>query len=82
VGGWVSASKYLAADPAGNHGNCDVKALESTNNIVFAEGPKTVALLGVHDLIVVQTADAILVCHRSDAEKIKQLVAQAPAELQ
>ena len=82
VGSWIAAAKYLAPDEAGNHSNCAVKALEATNNIVFSDSPKTVALLGVHDLIVVQTADAILICHRGEAEKIKQLVAQAPAELQ
>jgi hypothetical protein len=30
----------------------------------------------------VQTEDALLVCHRNDAEQIKNLVAQIPAELQ
>ena len=42
----------------------------------------TIALLGVSDLIVVQTADALLVCSRHEAEKIKQIVARVPAELQ
>jgi hypothetical protein len=59
-----------------------VKTLEAANNIVFTSQPRTVALLGVSDLIVVQTADAILVCNRHEAEKIKQLVAMVPSELQ
>jgi mannose-1-phosphate guanylyltransferase len=41
-----------------------------------------VALLGVHNLIVVRTADAILICHRHQAEKIKNLVNKLPPELQ
>jgi mannose-1-phosphate guanylyltransferase len=82
VGSWTAAAKYLAKDAAGNHSNCDLKILESGDNIVFSEPKTTVALLGVHDLIVIQTADALLICHRADAEKIKQLVAQAPSELQ
>jgi mannose-1-phosphate guanylyltransferase len=41
-----------------------------------------VALLGVRDLIVVETADALLVCSRHEAEKIKQLVTKVPPELQ
>jgi hypothetical protein len=36
----------------------------------------------VHNLIVIRTGDAILVCNRRDAEKIKDLVAQLPLELQ
>jgi hypothetical protein len=31
---------------------------------------------------VVQTEDALLICHRNDAERIKHLVAQVPASLQ
>jgi mannose-1-phosphate guanylyltransferase len=38
--------------------------------------------MGVHDLIVVETPDAVLVCNRHEAEKIKQLVGLVPAELQ
>ncbi|EDY16872.1 Mannose-1-phosphate guanylyltransferase (GDP) [Chthoniobacter flavus Ellin428] len=82
VGGWAAVAKYLKCDDAGNHGNCDVKMIDATNNIVFTSEPRTVALLGVSDLIVVQTPDAILVCNRHEAEKIKQLVAMVPPELQ
>ena len=82
VGSWTAAAKYLRADTAGNHSNCDLKILEAGENIVFSDSPKTVALLGVHNLIVVQTADALLICNRAESEKIKQLVAQAPLELQ
>ena len=82
IGGWGAIAKYLASDEEGNHGNCTVKTLEAANNIVFSSDARTVALIGVSDLIVVQTPDAILVCHRQEAEKIKQLVALVPPELQ
>lgn len=82
VGGWSAVAKYLQCDDAGNHGNCTVKKIDANNNIVFTSEPRTVALLGVSDLIVVQTPDAILVCNRHEAEKIKQLVAMVPPELQ
>ena len=55
VGGWTAVAKYLASDEAGNQSNCSVKSLEAANNIVFTDQPKTVALLGVSDLIVVHT---------------------------
>lgn len=82
VGGWTAVAKYLACDDAGNQSNCTVKTLEAANNIVFTSQPKTIALLGVSDLIVVHTPDAILVCHRNEAEKIKQLIGLIPPELQ
>ena len=82
VGSWTAAAKYLATDDAGNQCNCGVKSIESSNNLVFTNQPGTIALLGVSDLIVVQTGDALLVCNRHEAEKIKQLVALMPPELQ
>jgi len=82
VGGWTAVAKYLNADAEGNQGNCTLKTLESENNIVFSKSGRTIALLGVSDLIVVETPDALLVCHRHEAEKIKQLVALVPPELQ
>jgi mannose-1-phosphate guanylyltransferase len=36
----------------------------------------------VHDLIVVRTADALLVCDRHEADKIKDLIGKLPPELQ
>jgi len=82
VGGWTAVAKYLASDEHGNQGNCPVKTIDAANNIIFSKTARTVALLGVSDLIVVETPDAILVCSRHEAEKIKQLVAMVPPELQ
>ena len=82
VGGWTAVAKYLTGDTHGNQGNCTIKTLDAGNNIVFSKSARTIALLGVNDLIVVETPDALLVCNRHEAEKIKQLVALVPPELQ
>jgi mannose-1-phosphate guanylyltransferase len=82
VGGWTAIAKYLEHDTAGNESNSPLTTIDAANNIVFSEPAKRVALLGVKDLIVVQTADALLICNRYEAERIKQLVAEVPAELQ
>ena len=83
VGSWPAVAKYLPTDGAGNASNTAVHAFEAGNNIVFSDGGKRlVALMGVSDLIVVQTPDALLVCNRHEAERIKQLVAAVPSELQ
>ncbi|MEQ1859920.1 MAG: mannose-1-phosphate guanylyltransferase [Chthoniobacteraceae bacterium] len=82
IGSWTAVAKYLPEVEAQNRSNTEVRLHDATQNIVFSNGKKLVALMGVHDLIVVETADALLVCNRHDAEQIKQLVALAPPELQ
>ena len=83
VGSWTAVAKYLRQDSGGNAANTErLTTLDATGNIVFTARTGQVALMGVHDLIVVQTEDALLVAHRSEAEKIKQLVGKVPPELQ
>ncbi len=82
VGGWRAVASYFEHDAEGNAANCEITALESGNNIIFAEDGTSVALLGVQDMIVVRTKDAVLVCHRHHAEKIKNLIGKLPTGLQ
>lgn len=82
VGTWKAVATYFDTDKQGNSANGPIAAVDSTNNIVFDETGTTIALLGVHNLIVVRTKDAVLVCHRHQAEKIKNLVGLVPTELQ
>lgn len=82
VGSWQAVASYFKNDEHSNATNCDFTAIDSSNNIVFDQGGIKIALLGVHNLIVVRTGDALLVCHRHQAEKIKNLVATLPRELQ
>lgn len=82
VGSWTAISKYFEADANGNAANTALTSMKSERNIVFSSDKKRVALLGVRDLIVVQTGDALLVCSREQAERIKDLVSAVPKELQ
>jgi mannose-1-phosphate guanylyltransferase len=82
VGSWRSVAKYFKNDEHDNAANCAITALDSTNNIVFDHTGANVALLGVHNLVVVRTNDAVLVCHRHQAEKIKNLISKLPPDLQ
>jgi mannose-1-phosphate guanylyltransferase len=82
VGSWTAVAKYLEKDEHGNSARGAFTAVDSTNNIIFDQSGKTIALLGVHNLVVVRTDDAVLVCHRHQAEKIKQLISRLPPELQ
>jgi mannose-1-phosphate guanylyltransferase len=82
VGSWTAVSRYFKNDEQGNAANCAVTAVDSSNNIVFNQDGTSVALLGVHNLIVVRTRDATLVCHRHQAERIKNVIGKLPPELQ
>ena len=82
VGSWISVAKYLDAFGGDNRANTDLTEISSKNNIVFNAIPGSrVALLGVKDLIVVQTRDALLVASRDQADAIKNLTPLLPDEL-
>ncbi len=81
VGSWISVGKHLPERGEGNVGNTEVSHLNASGNIVFSTSGKRVALVGVSDLIVVDTGDALLVAHRSEADNIKHIVANLPEEL-
>jgi mannose-1-phosphate guanylyltransferase len=81
VGNWTSVGARLPKDQDGNQHNCALSHLDSHENLVFAKTGQHVALVGVSDLMVIATGDAILVAHRSEAEKIKKLVDGLPKEL-
>jgi len=82
IGSWRAVANYFEKDKYANAANRSITALDSSNNIVFEEDGTTVALLGVHNLIVVRTQDALLICHRHEAERIKDLIGKIPPELQ
>lgn len=81
VGSWISVGKYLPHDAAGNASNTPLVAQQAGENIVFSSSGKQVALLGVSDLIVVDTGDALLVARKGDADRIKHITSQLPPEL-
>jgi mannose-1-phosphate guanylyltransferase len=82
VGSWTAIAKYLGDAGESNASNTTVATLDAAHNIVFSEDKLCVALLGVSDVIVVQTKDAILICNRHEAERIKHLVAKIPPAIQ
>lgn len=82
VGSWISIAKYLEQTASDNQVNTPVTEIDSENNIVFnARKGSHVALLGVDDLIIVQTEDALLVANRHQADAIKKICDQLPPEL-
>ena len=81
VGNWTSVGGYLPKDGSGNQHNVPLSQLEAGNNLVYSKTGQHIALLGVSDLMIIATDDALLVAHRDEAEKLKKLVDGLPKEL-
>lgn len=73
VGSWNAVYELLPRDGHGNVVVHDSLCLDSHNNFVDAPG-KVVALLGVSDLIVVDTPDALLVVSRDRAQGVGEII--------
>ena len=73
VGSWNAVYELLDRDADGNVVARDAVCLNAHNNFVDARG-KMVALLGVDDLIVVDTPDALLVARRDLAQQVGDVV--------
>ena len=72
LGSWQSLWDHLDKDSDGNHLRGDVIAHDSSNNLALSD-QRLVALLGVEDLVVVDTPDAILVAHKSQTQEVKRI---------
>ncbi len=70
VGSWAALAALGAASVRGQTVHVDAE-----RSVVFGNG-RLVALVGVDDLIVVDTPDALLVCHRERAQDVRRVVAE------
>lgn len=66
-------ARLRSVDTQGNTTNGLVVAEDCHNMIIESKG-RLIATLGVHDLIVVETEDAVLVCARDRAQDIRNLI--------
>src|SRR5256714_2437097 len=78
LGSWTALGRHLKADPEGNCAVADLIHVDGARNIIFdarSKGHKTpIAVVGLRDSILVQTDDAVLLAHKSQAQKVKELV--------
>ena len=73
VGSWNAVYELQQRDAQGNAVRGDALIVDSRGNYVDAAKSKLIALLGVHDLIVVDTPDALLIADRSRAQQVGDL---------
>ena len=77
VGSWSALWDVTERDAQGNAHHGDVIAVDSRNSYAYAT--RLVALVGVDDLVVVETDDAVLVARKDKVQQVKDVVAQLKA---
>lgn len=78
VGSWKALHGLIAADADGNRaalsGGAHVLTEDTRGCLTYAEGPSVIALVGVEDLVVVQSGNATLVCPVERAQEVRRIV--------
>jgi mannose-1-phosphate guanylyltransferase/mannose-6-phosphate isomerase len=74
IGSWSTVWEVLDHDAAGNAIDGPVVMLDSRNSLVRSEDQVLTTVVGLDDVIVISTADAVLVAARAKAEQVKALV--------
>ena len=65
---------HTKQDKCGNVFFNDEIMLDSNNNLVYSEGDKAVAMIGLSDIVVIDQKDALLVCKRDQSPRVKDVV--------
>ena len=73
IGSWAAVYELLAAKAGANISAGPFHALDATGNYLWSPG-KFVAAIGVHDLVLVETEDAVLLCSREKAQEVGNIV--------
>src|SRR5271167_4687561 len=77
LGSWTALGRHLKPDAEGNCAVADFIHVDAARNIIFDARTKNrtpIAVVGLRDSILVQTDDAVLLAHKSQAQKVKELV--------
>jgi mannose-1-phosphate guanylyltransferase/mannose-6-phosphate isomerase len=73
LGAWEAVWQVGAQDAQGNVTRGDVLSADTRNSLIYA-GSRLVGTVGVDNLVIVETADAVLVADRSQSQNVKKLV--------
>ena len=78
VGNWRTLHDFHRCDAHGtkNFTRGKVVEINSQNCFVFGHTSKTIATLGLNDIVVIDTDDAILITHRDYAHEVKKIIEQ------
>jgi mannose-1-phosphate guanylyltransferase len=78
VGSWASLAELLPSDQDGNIFVGPYKAIDTHDTLVFG-GKRLVATIGVHDLVIVDSDDALLICAKNREQEVRDIVGRLKA---
>ncbi len=73
VGSWATLLQILSSNHDGNVVQGEHIAVDTQSSLVFSD-KRLIATVGLRDIIVVDTGDAVLVCHKDRAQDVKRIV--------
>jgi len=79
LGSWEALAEIFPKDKKGNISNGDALNVDSHGVCVFARGNRLVSTIGVNNMVIADTPDALLVCDRSRTQDVKHLVGRLKA---
>jgi mannose-1-phosphate guanylyltransferase len=80
VGSWTSLFELLPVDTAGNILTGAHVAIDTRNTLVLGGGKRLIATIGVEDLVIVDTEDALLICTKEREQDVRAVVKQLKQE--
>jgi mannose-1-phosphate guanylyltransferase len=73
IGNWAELGDRVHADTRGNSVEGEAVLIDTTGSLVFGDR-RLVATIGLEDMIIVDTEDALLVCRRDRAQDVRKVV--------
>ena len=81
LGSWTALDRILARDEADNVVIGSHVGLNTSHCIIYGQGGKVVATIGLKDLIIAETEHGLLICPKSHSQDIRRLLASMPRRL-
>lgn len=74
VGDWHGLGELIQRDELGNAVRGDMMQIDTTNSVVWSESRRVIATIGIDNIVVVDTEDALLVVDRDRAQDVRKVV--------
>lgn len=81
VGDWHGLGEMIEQDGLGNSVRGDLLQIDTTNSVIWSETGRMVAMVGLDNIIVVDTEDALLIIDRGKSQDVRKVVDQLKATM-
>jgi mannose-1-phosphate guanylyltransferase len=80
IGSWAALTDVLPPDEDGNLFKGSILSVDSKNSTAYGLRDKVIALVGVEDLVIVDTEDALLIMPKGQAQRVKEVLERLQAD--